>query len=234
MPERTTVLVPGLTCDATIWAAQLEPLGAFAPVVIPRLHDDRTLDVMAARILSEISTPLHVIGHSMGGRVALSMVRQAPERVVSLVLLDTGAHPAGADEPQQRQVRLDIATNDGMEALAADWVPNMVHPDRRDDRDLIDAITAMVTSYSVEQYEGQIHALLNRHDERDTLAAITCPTLVACGSHDSWSPPEQHETIAAAISGARLEIIADAGHMVSMERPDALTDLVVGWLDEIG
>jgi pimeloyl-ACP methyl ester carboxylesterase len=117
-----------------------------------------------------------------------------------------------------------------MDALAADWVPAMVHPDRRDDRSLIRTITEMVTSFTVEQYRGQIRALLERPDARSVLPSIACPTLVACGRADEWSPLAQHEEIAAAIPGARLAVIEDAGHMVAMEQPEATTRLLADWL----
>jgi pimeloyl-ACP methyl ester carboxylesterase len=227
------VLVPGLTCDATFWRHQVEalaPIDGGPRILIPRLHDVTSLEEMAAEALALTDGPLQVVGHSMGGRVAMSMVRQAPERVVSLALLDTGAHAADADEPARRQVRLDLADRAGMAGLAADWVPNMVHPDRVDDAELLDEITTMVTSYTVDQYRGQITALLNRIDEQPHLPAIACPTLVACGSHDSWSPVDQHREIAAAIPGSRLEIIDNAGHMIAMERPEETTALLADWL----
>ena len=229
---RTIVLIPGLTCDATYWEHQHRSLGDLGDVVIPRLHDHDSLTTMAETILAETNGRLDVVGHSMGGRVAFEVVRLAPERVRSLAVLDTGAHPAATDEPAQRQVRLDLAEAGGMSALAADWVPAMVHPDHRGDQALVGSITDMVTSHSVSQYRGQIRALLERRDARQLLVAITCPTLVACGRADEWAPLEQHREIAAAIPGARLAIIEDAGHMVAMEQPDATTRLLAGWLRE--
>jgi pimeloyl-ACP methyl ester carboxylesterase len=227
---RTIVLIPGLTCDATFWSHQRRTLHARGDLVVPRLHDHTSLVAMAETILADVAGPLDVIGHSMGGRVAFEVVRLAPERVRSLAVLDTGVHPTGSDEPARRQVRLDLADDGGMEALAADWVPEMIHADRRGDRTLVSAITAMVTSYTVEQYRGQIRALLERPDARPVLPTIVCPTLVAVGRFDVWSPLEQHRDIAAAIPGARLEIIEDAGHMVAMEQPGATTRLLADWL----
>lgn len=231
MARRTIVLIPGLTCDAAFWEHQRAVLRRLGDVVVPRLHDHDSLAAMAETILAESTGPLDVVGHSMGGRVAFEVVRLAPARVRSLAVLDTGVHPAGGDEPAQRRVRLDLAEAGGMEALAADWVPAMIHPARRDDEALVRAITDMVTSHTVEQYRGQIRALLERPDARPLLPAISCPALVAVGRADEWSPVEQHREIAAAIPGARLEIIEDAGHMVAMEQPEATNQLLVGWLE---
>ena len=229
--DRTVVLIPGLTCDERFWAAQRTPLAGFGEVVIPRLHDARSIGSMAEATLAAADGPLDVVGHSMGGRVAFEIVRRAPERVRSLAVLDTGAHPAAADEPEQRQGRIEIAEDAGMHALAADWVPAMLHPARRGDRELIRSISAMVASFTVRQYLGQVRALLGRPDARPLLPTITCPALVACGRADEWSPLSQHEEIAAEIPGATLVVIEDAGHMVAMERPDTTTRLLVEWLE---
>lgn len=229
----TVVLIPGLTCNETYWQDQIAALRNEHRIRVPSLHDLSSIEAMAAATLESADGDLDVVGHSMGGRVALAAYRQAPDRIRSLCLLDTGAHAVGDNEPAKRQVRLDIARNEGMTALAADWVPAMVHPKRREDRVLLDAISAMVTRYTVEQYEGQIAALLARPDERANLAEISCPTLVGCGSHDEWSPPEQHEVIAGQIPGARLEIVDGAGHMIAMEEPGATTELLHDWLHDV-
>ncbi len=229
----STVLIPGLTCDATFWSHQRVALEPYVNVVIPRLHEFDSFDAMARSILTETAGQLDVVGHSMGGRVALEISRLAPERVRSLALLDTGSHGVTDSEPASRQVRLDIAQRDGMAGVALDWVPMMIDPARHNDHRLIEAITAMVTSYTVEQFTNQIRALLTRRDAGPDLGAIRCPTLVACGRADSWSPVEQHVELAARIPAACLEIIEDAGHMIAMERPEATTDMLLRWLRSI-
>lgn len=207
-------------------------MSARGPVFIPRLHNLTGLDAMAQVILDAVPGQLDVVGHSMGGRVAFEIMRLASDRVRTLAVLDTGVHPVGANEPTNRQRRLDLVADGGMEALAADWVPEMVHPDRLGDKALLDQIAEMVTSYTPDQYRGQINALLTRRDAGPQLATIECPTLVAVGRNDAWSPVEQHVEIAESIPGARLEIIEDAGHMVAMERPGETSELLGGWLDD--
>lgn len=225
------VLIPGLMCDRRFWRAPVESMENTRHVFTPALHDLDSLATMAASIIESTDGPLDVIGHSMGGRVALELWDLAPDRVRTLTLLDTGVHPVGPDEPARRQVLLDLADSDGIEAVAASWIPGMIHPNRHGDHQLVADITAMVTSYRTDQFQGQIRALLNRRDATPILATITCPTLVACGSHDGWSPPEQHRAIAAAITGSRLETVAESGHMVAMEQPDATTRLLSTWLN---
>lgn len=229
--ESTLVLIPGLMCDRRFWRVPLEMLDSARPVWIPLLHDIDSLTRMAESILDDTEGLLDVVGHSMGGRVALELWDLAPDRVRTLALLDTGVHPVGIDEPARREVLLDLAETDGLGAVAERWIPGMIHPDRQSDEQLVDEITEMVTSYRTDQFQGQVRALLGRRDVGPILETISCPTLVACGSHDGWSPPDQHRAIAAAIAGARFELIAESGHMVAMERPAATTQILSGWLD---
>lgn len=229
--DPTAVLIPGLMCDRRFWRATVATIGATRRLSIPSLHDLDSLEAMARCVLDEADGPLDVVGHSMGGRVALELWAHAPDRVRTLALLDTGVHPVGPGEPSQRQVLLDLADTDGLGAVAEQWIPMMIHPDRQADDQLVDDITEMVTSYRVDQFHGQVRALLGRRDAWPILPTITCPTLVACGSHDGWSPPDQHRLITSSIDGARLEIIAASGHMVAMERPLETTALLSAWLD---
>jgi pimeloyl-ACP methyl ester carboxylesterase len=234
-PRASVLMLPGLLCDHTIWEAQAEGLADIADVAIADFSQLDDLSDMARAALDLVADdpmrrPVHVVGHSMGGRVAFEVWRLAPERVRSLVVLDTGAHPAGPDEPASRQPLLDISAQEGMEALADAWLPPMVHPDRRDDPTIMTPLTAMVMRATPELHARQVRALLGRPDATALLATITVPTLVVVGREDEWSPVAQHETITAAMSGARIEIIDRSGHMVTVEQPDAVTALLREWL----
>lgn len=224
------VLIPGLLCDDSVWTAQAAALRAFADVVIADCTTQDSLAAMARDALALRPGPLVVIGHSMGARVALEMVRQAPDRVVRLALLDTGAHPRRDGEEATRQVLLDLADRDGMAALADRWLPPMVHEARAGDAALMEPLRAMVMRATPALHHRQIKALLDRPDARPLLPAIACPTLVMVGRQDRWSPLAQHEEIAAAIPGARLVVIEDSGHMSTVEQPDRVTAALVDWL----
>ena len=142
-------------------------------------------------------------------RVALEMLRLAPERIVRLGLLDTGVHPRRDAEVASRQALVDLAFEQGMGALADKWLPPMVHQARAGDEAFMARLKAMVMRYTPEQHRGQIRALLDRRpDPRPLLSTISCP-LVMVGRQDRWSPPAQHEEIAAAIPNA--EMVADRG-----------------------
>lgn len=223
-------LVPGLMCDQAVWAAQCRNLAGLAELRVPDLRGFDSLAAMAESMLRDAPERFSVAGHSMGARVALEAFRLAGDRIERLALLDSGVHPVREGERWKRQEFLDLARNEGMGALATAWIAGMVHPDRLADRELIDAITAMVERNTVPEFMGQIAALLNRPNAQEVLPLIHCPTLVACGRQDAWAPLAQHEEMAAAIHGARLAVIEDSGHMAPMERPHEVSELLRAWL----
>jgi pimeloyl-ACP methyl ester carboxylesterase len=225
------VLLPGLLCDASIWAAQVAALRPIADVVVADFSQQASLVDMARAALALRNGPIVVIGHSMGARVGLEMVRLAPERVVRLALLDTGVHPVREGEEVSRQVLVDLGFSEGMGALADRWLPPMVHEARLGDRTLMEPLRAMVMRATPEQHRRQIRALLGRPDARALLPTISCPTLVMVGRQDRWSPPAQHEEIAAAIPNAQLVVIEDSGHMSPVEQPNEVSKALLGWLE---
>jgi pimeloyl-ACP methyl ester carboxylesterase len=227
------VLLPGLLCDASIWAAQIAALKPYAGVAVGDFSQLGSLEEMARAALALREGPLIVIGHSMGARVALEMVRAAPERISKLALLDTGVHPVREGEEAKRQILVDLAF-EGMSALADRWLPPMVHEARTQDRRLMEPLRAMVMRASPEQHQRQIRALLNRSDARPLLPTIRCPVLVMVGRQDRWSPPAQHEEIAALIPHSELVVIEDSGHMSPVEQPEQVTKALLRWLGLCG
>lgn len=231
MPARPTLyLLPGLLCDATVWAAQVTGLSDIAELRTPDFLGQDSITGMAQGILSTAPPRFAVAGHSMGARVALEIIRLAPDRVTHLALLDTGTHPPAQGEAEKRQVLVDLAMRKGMAALANRWLPPMVHPDRVNDPAFMDNLRAMVHRATPEIYAGQIKALLHRPDAESGLSAITCPVLIGVGREDSWSPPAQHEAMARAIPHASYVIFEHSGHMAPVEAPGAVTQALRDWL----
>ncbi len=235
MPRDPLLLVPGLMCDAAVWQPLLPSLqaGRECRVIDHGLAD--SLTQMAWQLLDAAPERFALAGHSMGARVALEVLRVAPERISRVALLDTGylaraAGAAGEQEAHKRQALLDVARSQGVRAMAAQWVQGMVHPERLQDAELLDAIVMMFERKSVDVFESQIRALLQRPDASDVLRAIRVPTLVLCGRQDGWAPVSQHAAMHALIPGAAFEVIEDAGHMAPMERPQAVAGALLRWL----
>ena len=184
----TVLMLPGLLCDADVWEPQIASLTGVR-CVVPDYRAADSIVRMAEIALAAATGPVSVVGHSMGGRVALEVARVAPARVMRLALLDTGyqARPAGAageHEVRERQRLVAIARTQGMRAMGSEWVRGMVHPDRLDDTALVNRILSMIERQSFEAYLCQIHALLTRPDATDVLQSVRCPTLIGCGRED--------------------------------------------------
>jgi pimeloyl-ACP methyl ester carboxylesterase len=223
-------LLPGLLCDATVWEPQRAVLSQEADVHIADFWSLSSFEAMAQKVLDETTGPLSVAGHSMGARVALEMWRLAPERIARLALLSTGFHGPRPQETAARMGLVELGYREGMAAVAARWLPPMVHPDRVSDATLMDPLTAMVCRATPQIFEGQQRAGLTRPDASGYLPKIACPTLVLVGRQDTWSPPPQHEEMARIIPDAELRLIEDCGHMATVERPEAVTAALAAWL----
>jgi len=224
------LLLPGLWCDRTIWVQQLGSLSDFAPLV-PDYGDASSLVDMAARALAIAPPRFALAGHSMGARVALEIMRQAPERVEKLALLDTGIHPVRPGEADKRLAQVALGKARGVDALIDEWLPPMLLPEHRGVPGIVDPLRRMCRRGGLAMFEAQIDALLARADPRDLLPTIAVPTLVGVGRQDQWSPVEQHQEIAAAIRGSDLTIFDASGHMAPVEAPEAVTAALRRWLE---
>lgn len=229
------VLLPGLLCDRAVWAAQIEGLRNLAASQVVHYGERDSLGAMARHVLDTAPTARFALaGHSMGGRIAFEVWRQAPERVTHLALLDTSYHPlaageAGENEKLGRYTLLEKARRKGMRAMADEWARGMVH-ESRIGGPVFDAVLDMFERSSPEVFAAQIKALLDRPDAEPLLPAITCPTLVLCGRDDAWSPPARHEHMHKRIAGSALVVIERCGHMSTMEQPEAVTAAFMEWL----
>ncbi|MNU86501.1 2-hydroxy-6-oxononadienedioate/2-hydroxy-6-oxononatrienedioate hydrolase [compost metagenome] len=234
-PASTIVLLPGLLCDEDVWAAQEAALSGEFNVVVGSYGVIDRIEEMAAHVLRTVSVPCFAMaGHSMGGRVALELLRQAPDRVLGLALLDTGTAalvpgPTGDDERKGRNQLLDMARRQGMEAMARQWLASMVHADVQG-TPLFERMVAMVGRSDPERFAAQINALLHRPDALPVLHGLKVPLLLVCGQQDQWSPPSRHQAMHALVPGSQLQLIENCGHMSPMEQPGAVSAALVEWL----
>jgi pimeloyl-ACP methyl ester carboxylesterase len=229
------VLIPGLLCDDTVWSAQLAALHDQHEITVIDHAERDSLVEMAQAVLQQAPNRFALAGHSMGGRVALQIMRLAPERVARLALLDTGYEAratgsAGADEASKRYALIEIAEGQGMRAMAVQWARGMVHPDRLVDDQFMNRMYDMIAKKTLSQFVAQIRALLNRPNAADVLASIRCPTLVLCGRQDTWSPWSRHVDMVERIANSALIGIDRCGHMSPMEQPDAVNAALIDWL----
>lgn len=224
-PSPALVILPGLMCNSRMFVGQLAAFPG-CHVVDGFYGGAQSLSDMAAFALRQLPDTFVLIGHSMGGRVALEILRQAPGRVAGLLLSNLGVHAVQPGEAEKRHRLRDIGREHGFSALIADWLPPMISPVRRSDTALMQNLTDMCMAAGQATYEAHINALLSRPELESVLPEINCPTLVVTGSDDQWAPPAQHQAIADAIAGAELSIIDGAGHMLPAEDPEAFNQAI--------
>jgi pimeloyl-ACP methyl ester carboxylesterase len=224
----TLLLVPGLLCDSGLWRHQLAALSSEVDCVVADVGSHDSVEAMAAAALSAVEGPFSLAGLSLGGYVALEIVRQAPERVARLALVDTQPRPDSEEQSRRRRGFVDQVREGGFDGVVAALVPLTMHPDHV--AALEPEFTAMAQRVGPAVFLRQQAAIIARPDSVPSLSAIGCPTLVVCGREDQITPLEGSELMAAEIPGARLEVLEHCGHMSSLEQPDAVTALLRAWL----
>jgi pimeloyl-ACP methyl ester carboxylesterase len=213
----------------------MRAFAAKATCLVPDYGLRDSLSAMADHVLASVpQRTFSLVGHSMGGRVALEVFRKAPERVERIALLDTGYQAiadaeAGQREREGRERLLRIAQEKGMREMGESWARGMVHADVLD-TPIFTEVLEMIERSSPEKFAAQINALLNRPDATALLSQIDVPALILCGRDDQWSPLSRHEAMRDEIAGAQLRVIEDSGHMTTMEQPEAVTAALEEWL----
>jgi pimeloyl-ACP methyl ester carboxylesterase len=230
---RSLLLLSGLLCDETVWAETAQDLASAADVRIASFQGFDSIQAMAVYVLRIAPPQFLVAGHSMGGRVALEIFRQAKERVLGLALLNSGVHPLRAGEIESRGRLLKLAREHGMSAVAAAWLPPMMGASLARVAQVMPKLREMVERQTAESFGAQTKALLERPDAVRVLPTIQVPTLLASGTADTWSPLTQHEEIRRQIPEATLVAIDDAGHMAPAEQPHAVAAAVRAWIEQV-
>ncbi len=231
MAREPLILVPGVLCDEDLYRDQIPALSEHTDVSITMeqvRHD--TLPDIARAILDAAPARFALCGLSMGGIIAFEIMRQQPARVSRLALLDTNARDIAADERKVREGRMRLVANGHVDVMVGLQLSRFIPLTRLGDDDLVDRVLKMIRRVGAATYLRQERALLRRIDSRPSLGAITCPTLVLCGREDTATPLAMSREIAAAIPGARLEIVEDCGHLSTMERPTAVNAALLRWL----
>jgi pimeloyl-ACP methyl ester carboxylesterase len=224
------VLVPGLACSARLYGDQIPVLWPFGPVTVADHTRDESIAAIARSIVAAAPPRFALGGLSMGGYIAFEIMRQAPERVAKLALLDTAATPETPQQTATRKTRIELARYGRFAEAIELMFPTLVHRDRHGDEDLKRIVDQMGEETGADAFIRQQHAIMARADSRLSLAAISCPTLMVVGDADELTPPAAAQAIAAGISGARLVVIPQCGHLSTLERPGAVNAALVEWM----
>jgi len=227
------VLLPGLLCDRELWRNQVEALGDIASPWVADLTLDDSIASMARRVLATAPASFALAGLSMGGYCALEVIRQAPNRVRRLALLDTGARPDTAEQSSRRRGLIELAEKGEFKGVTPRLLPLLLNPEHLKDKALTGRVIAMAHRVGMAAFIRQQKAIMGRIDSRPFLPKIACPALVLCGRQDQLTPLALHEEMHALIPGSVLEIVDKSGHLSTMERPRDVSAALRIWLTSL-
>lgn len=223
------LLVPGLACSPRLYAPQLPALWQRGPVTVANHTTADSMAGIARAILDQAPPRFHLAGLSMGGYIAFAILREAPERVARLALLDTGSRADTPEQTERRRKLIAVAREGRLPEINEVLWPLLVHESRANDCELRTTVDTMLLETGAAAFIRQQEALITRPDSRPGLGAVGSPALVVVGDADRLTPPELSAEIAAGIPGAKLETIATCGHISTLEQPEAVTKLLFDW-----
>ena len=224
------ILLSGLLCDRALWQPIIPYLQKDIKILIPDLTRANRIETMADQVLNEAPESFALVGLSMGGYVAMAILRKAAARVTHLALLNTSARADTDDQRKRRQLLISMARAGEFKGVTPRLLPLLIHPDRINDSAVTEVIYQMAERVGRDAFFNQQEAIMNRSDSRASLGAIAAPALVIGGDKDAITPPEVTKEIASLIPGATYHLLKDCGHLSSLEQPTgvatALKDLL--------
>lgn len=227
--KQDLLLIPGLVCDADVWNYQAAHLSDIATIQVPAVARGESMSEMARIVLESAPPSFALAGFSMGGYVALEILRQAPGRITRLALLDTSARGDSAKKAEWRRSAIAACERDDFAGVIERMMPMLLHADQQAGQHPI-FVRAMAQRVGGTVYLRRMRAIATRQDARDLLRAYAGPVRAICGRQDGMSTLEEHEEIASLASRGRCSIIEDCGHMTILEQPQAATALLRDWL----
>jgi len=224
------VLVPGLISSPRIYAPVIPALWRLGPVMVANHIRDDSMAAIARRILAEAPPRFALAGHSMGGYIAFEIMRQAPERVARLALINTQARADTPEASARRRTMVTRARDGDYHAVVDELFAGFVHPSSQDDARLRQLVHDMADEVGVDGFVRQQAAVMARPDSRPTLTAIRCPTLVLTCDTDNTIPPRLSQEMTDEIAGSWLVVLENCGHLPQFERPEATAQALTEWL----
>ncbi len=224
------VFLPGMMCDARIFTPQILALSKQTPVMAAALFGGETVEQIASHLLEMLPARFALVGLSMGGIVALEILRRAPARVSRLCLMATTPLAETPDQAAMREPLIISARTGGLETALQQSLPPEVLAPGAQRLEILGLVRDMGLDLGAELFVAQSRALQRRIDQQATARRCRVPTLILCGEHDRLTPVKRHEFLAELIPHAGLKIISGAGHLPSLEQPEEVTQALLGWL----
>lgn len=223
-------MIPGMMCDDRLFAPQVAALSGNYEITIPQQRDQDTISGFADDILAKAPEMFALLGLSMGGIIAMEILRQAPKRVTKIALLDTNPLAESNAIKQKRGPQIEAVKNGQLiKVMREQMIPNYL-ADRVKHTAISDICLDMARALGPDVFIKQSKALMTRPDQTETLKNADIPALVLCGRADILCPLDRHQLMCEFLPNAKLEIIENAGHLPVLEQPDITTDKIRTWL----
>ena len=225
------VLIPGMMCDARLFGPQVDAFSMDYDLIFASITEEASVKKLAERVLSQAPERFAVAGLSMGGIVAMEMLRIAPQRIERIALMDTNPM-AETEQVKAGRIPQMMAVREGRLAsvMRDEMKPKYLAPGPGR-KDVLDLCMKMALDIGPHAFLRQSRALMDRPDQTETLRGSTIPSLILCGRYDKLCPITRHEYMASLMPHADFEVIEDAGHLPTLENPDATNQALARWLE---
>ena len=224
------LLLPGMMCDARMFAPQIAELSAQHPLVLMPMTGSTSIKEIAEDILRLAPNRFALLGLSMGGIVAMEIVRQAPDRVSRLALLDTNPLADAPERASIREQQINSVEAGKLRSVMRDEMKPKYLAEGANKAAILDLCMDMAEALGPQVFIEQSIALKTRPDQCETLKKIQVPTLIACGEYDSLCPLERHQLMHELVAESRLCVISGAGHLPTLEQPELTNHEIREWL----
>jgi len=227
------VLIPGLQADGSSWAPILPRLMQRHPVCIPYGHQYRTsIAGMADSVLAQVPARFHLVGWSMGGYIALEILRRRPAGLGGLALVGTTDAPETPDAHGRRQAALDAVRNANLRRYQSENLRACIHDPASVAHDVSERLIEAAEALGAAALVAQVEAVATRPDSRGVLAASCCPLLIVTGREDRIIPAAESRRMHRETPGSTLHEIGECGHCPPLERGESFASVLIDWLDE--
>lgn len=224
------IMIPGTLCDSALFNAQVSGLQDLADCQIGNHSSSDNLQEVAANIINSVSGNFSVLGLSYGGIIAFEILRQAPQRIKRLILLNTN-HKEPSEITRATQQRfLGMSVLGEFREITTNFTTDaMLHPKHAANPKMREAVLQMAENIGQQRFFNQIKAQLGRPDSTPDLPNIQCPTLIMTGREDNVCPIPQHQEMARLIPNSTFQVIEESGHLSTMEQPERVNELIRNW-----
>ncbi|OEC90273.1 alpha/beta fold hydrolase [Acinetobacter sp. YK3] len=222
------VFIPGFMLDESLWDELVPLLPETWNIIRANLLQGETIAEIAQNIAKDAPKEFILVGFSLGGYIARSLTEQFPEKVSSLILIASSLRPDTEEQKQQKLTAIRLSTKEKFHGLSSISIAKTLHPADAQNKLLIKRIQKMGINLGYEAFVRQ--SLLNR--KCGDINKISCPTLIISAAQDQLRSKEEALELSHKIRDSKLAVIENSGHMIPLEQPEQLAQIISEWINQ--